>query len=330
MLGRQSRDPLRDVGDDVSSCVIRLMHFKRVCVPACTAAYPAAGVSSCGTAARASPAHAEALGAPHGTRARRLIARAQQLLDMVTGLRNASVRPVTEMDDRLALVRAANRDAFGLVFQYFRGQWEAILGRFGPAGAGALLEQVPPRTLPLPCCSRAWLPPPRSSACRCLWVWRAAALPLSTAAPARRRQRMRRRSGRPCRAPHTSRSQPLRTLLCIVPDPDPNPICTCTRAAPSPRRWRCRRPRRSWRRRAASLTARAARRAWARAWLRACATASSAACRRAPRPGGVRGVPPTCLARVRLARGTQGLGPGMGQKRAVAAMPCRHLGVNRA
>jgi len=49
-----------------------------------------------------------------------------------------------------------------------------------------------------------------------------------------------------------------------------------------------------------------------------------------PRPGGVRGVPPTCLARVRLARGTQGLGPGMGQKRAVAAMPCRHLGANRA
>jgi hypothetical protein len=110
------------------------------------------------------------------TGAQRLAARAQQLLDMVTGLRNASARPVAEMDDRLALVRAANRDAFGLVFQYFRGQWEAILGRFGPAGAGALLEQVPPRALPQPCrnpalpaaCAPARCRRRRSAASRCL------------------------------------------------------------------------------------------------------------------------------------------------------------------
>ena len=68
--------------------------------------------------------------------------RAQQLLDVVLDLGNSTAKPVVARDDRLALVRAANRDAFGLVFQYFRGQWEAIAAKFGPYGAGALLEQV--------------------------------------------------------------------------------------------------------------------------------------------------------------------------------------------
>lgn len=67
---------------------------------------------------------------------------AQQLLDVVLDLGNSTTKPVAARDDRLALVRAANRDAFGLVFQYFRGQWEAIAAKFGPYGAGALLEQV--------------------------------------------------------------------------------------------------------------------------------------------------------------------------------------------
>ena len=67
---------------------------------------------------------------------------AQQLLDVVLDPSNSTAKPVAGRDDRLALVRAANRDAFGLVFQYFRGQWEAIAAKFGPYGAGALLEQV--------------------------------------------------------------------------------------------------------------------------------------------------------------------------------------------
>ena len=67
---------------------------------------------------------------------------AQQLLDVVLDLGNSTAKPVAARDDRLALVRAANRDAFGLVFQYFRGQWEAIAAKFGPYGASAMLEQV--------------------------------------------------------------------------------------------------------------------------------------------------------------------------------------------
>lgn len=67
---------------------------------------------------------------------------AQQLLDVVLDLGNSTTKPVAARDDRLALVRAANRNAYGLVFQYFRGQWEAIAAKFGPYGAGALLEQV--------------------------------------------------------------------------------------------------------------------------------------------------------------------------------------------
>lgn len=68
--------------------------------------------------------------------------RAQQLLDVVLDLRNSTPKPVAAAGDRLALVHLATRTAPGPAFQYFRGQWEAIVAKFGPAGAGALLEQV--------------------------------------------------------------------------------------------------------------------------------------------------------------------------------------------